>query len=179
MRPSRLLIAAAATGLVITMGTTGLAAADDTDTNTVEVPVAGGELNISVASGTSNLGTVENTPNGIKVSGQLGEVTVRDDRNGPDGSSWVATVVATDLEPRKGSGIAPSKIRYDTGPVQQQGTVTVRASKPVNLNRPRPVVTASEISGNNKASWTPTITITIPPEVVAGTYSGTITHSVL
>jgi hypothetical protein len=41
------------------------------------------------------------------------------------------------------------------------------------------VVTASEISGNNVASWTPTITVKIPAGVLAGTYTGTITHSVL
>ena len=40
------------------------------------------------------------------------------------------------------------------------------------------MVTASEISGNNVASWTPTITITIPAEITAGTYRGTISHSV-
>jgi hypothetical protein len=63
--------------------------------------------------------------------------------------------------------------------VDKQGTCTVRASKTVTLNRSRAVVTATEISGNNTASWTPTISVKIPAGVVAGTYKGTVTHSVL
>jgi hypothetical protein len=32
--------------------------------------------------------------------------------------------------------------------------------------------------GNNSATWNPTITVTIPPQAIAGDYSGIITHSV-
>jgi hypothetical protein len=33
-------------------------------------------------------------------------------------------------------------------------------------------------TGNNFATWNPTVSITLPAQAVAGTYSGTITHSV-
>ena len=178
MRPTRLLLAAVLTGLSI-LGAIVPAAADDDDTSTVEITVIGGELQISVKSATTNLGTVENTPNGTVVSGSLGEVTVVDNRNAPDGSNWVATASATELEPKKGPGISAGNIRYSAGTVAKQGTVTVQASETVTLNRARAVVTASKISGNNLASWTPSITVKIPAGVVAGTYIGTITHSVL
>ena len=178
MRPRPLLLAGVLSGL-LTLGAPVFAAADDDDTSTVEVTVVGGELEISVKSATKNLGTVENTPDGTIVTGSLGEVTVRDNRSAPEGSSWVATAVATELKPKKGRGISAGNIRYSAGTVDKQGTCTIRASESVTLNRPRPVVTASEISGNNVASWTPTIAVKLPPGLVAGKYTGTITHSVL
>jgi hypothetical protein len=177
MRPRRLLAAGILTGL-LTLGSIAPASADDDDT-TLTVTVVGGELEISVNSATRNLGTVENTPDGTIVTGSLGEVTVRDNRNAPEGSSWVATAVATELKPKKGRGISAGNISYSPGRVDKQGTCTVRASETVNLKRSQAVVTASEISGNNVASWTPTISVKIPAGVVAGTYKGTITHSVL
>jgi hypothetical protein len=154
------------------------AAADD-DTSTLKVTVVGGELEISVKSETRNFGTVKNTPGGTIVSGSLGEVTVRDNRNAPDGSSWVATAAATELKPNKGRGIPAANIRYNAGTVSKQGTCTIQAGETATLNRSRPVVTASQIRGKNVAKWTPTITVKIPAGVVAGTYTGTITHSVL
>jgi hypothetical protein len=178
MRPRPLLLAGVLTGL-LTLGAPVYAAADEDDTSTVEVTVVGGELEISVSSATRNFGTVENTPDGTIVRGGLGEVTVRDNRNAPEGSSWVATAVATELKPKKGAGISAVNIRYSAGDVEKQGNCTVRTSETVTLNRSRAVVSASEISGNNVASWTPTITLRIPPGAVAGTYRGTITHSVL
>ena len=168
-------------GVLAALATVGApvpAAADD-DTSTLKVTVIGGELEISVQSDTRTFGAVQNTPEGTVVSGSLGEVTVRDNRNAPDGSSWVATAVATELKPNKGPGISAGNIRYNAGTVTKQGTCTIRAGETATLNRARPVVTASQIRGNNVASWTPTITVKIPAGVVAGTYTGTITHSVL
>jgi hypothetical protein len=169
MRPRPLLLAGVL-GALLALGAPAFAAADEDETSTVEITVAGGELEISVKSATKNLGTVENSPNGTFVTGNLGEVTVRDNRNAPQG---------TQLKPKKGQGISAGNIRYTRGTVDKEGDCTVRASGTVNLNRSRPVVTASEITGNNVASWTPTITVRIPAGAAAGTYTGTITHSVL
>ena len=179
MRPRPLLLAGVLTGLLTLGAPVSAAAEEDDDTSTVEITVVGGELEISVSSATRNLGTVENTPDGTIVRGGLGEVTVRDNRNAPQGSSWVATAVATELKPKKGPGISAGNIRYSAGDVDKQGNCTVRTSDTVTLNRSRAVVTASEITGNNVARWTPTISVKIPAGAVAGTYSGTVTHSVL
>jgi hypothetical protein len=40
-------------------------------------------------------------------------------------------------------------------------------------------VTATAINGYNTATWNPQITVTVSGGTVAGTYSATITHSVL
>jgi hypothetical protein len=177
IKARRAFAAAMATGLLVLWHPVP-AAADEDDDTTIAVTVTGGELQISVQAATSNLGTVENTPDGTTISGRLGEVNVRDNRNAAGGSGWVATAVATELVPERGPGIGPDHIRYETGSIDTEGTITIEADDGVNLDEARAVVTASEISGNNVARWTPRITITIPPEVVAGTYTGTISHSV-
>ncbi len=40
------------------------------------------------------------------------------------------------------------------------------------------MVTATGITGNNSATWIPTIHVTVPGGTVAGVYTGAITHSV-
>jgi hypothetical protein len=42
----------------------------------------------------------------------------------------------------------------------------------------RTAFSAGSVVGNNSVSWNPTVTINIPSAAVAGTYSGTVTHSV-
>ncbi len=42
-----------------------------------------------------------------------------------------------------------------------------------------PVVTATGITGDNSATWNPTINVFVSGGHAAGTYTGTITHSVL
>ena len=59
------------------------------------------------------------------------------------------------------------------------GTATYRANDPENLTGASAAVTATDISGNNPATWTPTIHVSVPGGLAAGVYSATITHSVL
>jgi hypothetical protein len=55
----------------------------------------------------------------------------------------------------------------------------VTAVKPAttDLTGVSPVVNGTS-TGISTASWNPTISVLVPPAAVAGTYSGTITHSV-
>ncbi|MFP5284063.1 MAG: hypothetical protein ACLGIF_11510 [Actinomycetes bacterium] len=178
MRFHRLLAGATATAL-LTLGFPSLAAADDSDDSTVTLQVEGGALEISVKDGSTSLGTVRSSAEGTTVSGRLGQVVVTDERNAPAGSGWVASVESTDFQPRRGSAISASKISYLAGPIEKDGTATVTGKDPRNLRRSKAVVTATNIEGNNTASWYPTIEVDIPPGLVAGEYAATITHSVM
>jgi len=40
-------------------------------------------------------------------------------------------------------------------------------------------VTATGITGDNSATWNPTINVAVPGGMAAGVYSATITHSVV
>lgn len=155
------------------------ASADPTGTSDVVVTVPGGALQIAVEEDPITLSTIRTEAGQTVISGQLGRVTVRDQRNAPAGSGWVADVVATDFAGRGRSRLPASQFRYEAGEVVTEGTVTVTTSAGRNLRRPTAVVTATGVAGDNSAGWTPVLTVVVPPGLAPGTYRGTITHSVL
>ncbi len=155
------------------------AAAHTTATSDVVVTVPGGALQIAVAQEPVTLATISAGAAGTVIGGRLGKVTVKDLRNAPAGSEWAANVVATNFTGRGEATLPARQVRYTVGQVVTEGTVTVNASPVQDLHRPRTVVSATAVAGNNSASWTPTLTVTIPAGLPPGTYWGTITHSVL
>jgi hypothetical protein len=70
-------------------------------------------------------------------------------------------------------------VGYTAGTITKVGTATYVADDPADLTGVSPAVTATGITGDNSATWNPTITVTVPGGALAGTYSGEITHSVL
>jgi hypothetical protein len=179
MNVSRAVLVVAAAGL-ITLGIAlpGLAYAGPGDT-TASVTIEGGSLSITVPAAAGNLGTVANTVGGETISGPLGSVQVNDARDAAAGSGWVASVISTAFTPPSGPAIPASAVGYTVGPITQVGTATYTPDDPGNLTGVVPAVTATGITGDNSASWTPTISVTVPGGMAPGVYSGTITHSVL
>jgi hypothetical protein len=154
-------------------GATGPAQAADSDT-TVTFSVADGGLSISAPT-LAALGTV--SADAASVTGSLGTVTVNDQR-GEMAAVWTVTVSASAFTTGGGSAaetIPAGSVTYTPGPRTAGNAVIVPT--PGLLNLPLPVVTATA-SGNNTASWQPTISIALPAQAVAGDYTGTITHSV-
>jgi hypothetical protein len=145
--------------------------------------LAGGSLSVSVPT-SKDLGSVATGT--ASISGQLGTVTVTDNRGVLLGS-WSASVSSTDFT----TGGATSNETIDKGKgaywsgnaTATSGTATfvpgqLTSGNAQDLSVSRTAFSASAIVGNNSASWNPTVTITIPSGAVAGTYTGTITHSV-
>jgi hypothetical protein len=54
----------------------------------------------------------------------------------------------------------------------------LNAASAVNLSEERVAFSSSGLALSITTTWDPTIVIAIPAAAVAGTYSGTITHSV-
>ncbi|GIG87380.1 fibronectin type III domain-containing protein [Plantactinospora endophytica] len=138
-----------------------------------------GGLTIS-APEVASLGTVRS--NVSSASGQLGLVTVVDDR-GPMSGTWTTVVSSTDLTTGAGSTgerIDNDNIAYQSGPAVQtsgNGTFTPQLGAPLDTFR-----VAASWSGQasmNSASWNPTLTVLLPGTVVAGAYTAIVTHSVL
>ena len=80
--------------------------------------------------------------------------------------------------PQNISVSAPGLSSYTAPAASVIGTADVAGS---NLNGLYPggvVQTATGVVGVNAATWNPTISVTIPANALAGTYSSTITHSV-
>ena len=143
------------------------------------VTVEGGALLITVPADAGSLGSRTNTVEGGTISGSLGAVQVNDARSAVAGSGWVASVISTAFTPPTGPAIAASAVGYTVGTITKVGTATYTANDPGNLTGVAPVVTATGITGDNSATWNPTINVAVPGGMAAGTYSATITHSVV
>jgi hypothetical protein len=160
---------------MLTLGLAGPAGAAETSAT---VTVTGGALSISVPLTAGNLGTRENTVAGGTISGHLGEVQVSDARAAAAGSGWVETVISTAFTPPSGPTIGAAEVGYSAGPITKVGTATFVANDPTNLTGVVAAVTATGITGDNSATWDPTINVFVAGGMAAGVYSGTITQSV-
>ncbi|MEU7837333.1 MULTISPECIES: hypothetical protein [unclassified Nonomuraea] len=155
-----------------------------TCSTTVTFTVNAGEgLEISVPDGPVSLGSGQP---GDQVSGQLHVVTVMDQRAALN-ATWTASVYGTPLTTGGGTSVETvpvSALHYWSGPATATtGAGTFVPGQPTAADAEvlDEVYTAfSKINGagNNSASWNPTIVIDVPAQAVAGTYTGTISHSV-
>jgi hypothetical protein len=144
-----------------------------------------GGLSISVPS-SADLGSA--TTGSASLSGALGSVTVSTTASVGTGG-WVATVSASNFTTGGGTSnetIPASSIGYLSGGVT--GSSGLGASVCV----PGQLVTATSLGSARTAfsctglslltatsvTWRPTIVVSLSPSTVAGSYSGTITHSV-
>lgn len=118
-------------------------------------------------------------------TGQLGTVSVSDQR-GALLASWTATASSSDFVTGGGTAaetIAKAKVSYWSGPATASSGVAtflqgqLTSLLKVVLGSSQTAFSASAITGNNTASWNPTVVIDAS-SAVAGAYSGTITHSV-
>jgi hypothetical protein len=137
-----------------------------------------GTTTATVTTNAGSLGSESNTVGGSTISGQLGQVQVNDARSAGAGAGWVANGISTAFTPPAGATIAASSVSYTAGSITKIGSATYTANNPINLAGISPVVTATGITGDNSATWNPTINVAIPTGTLVGTYSATITHSV-
>lgn len=150
---------------------------------TATFSVTGGALAITVPPSTVNLGS--GTP-GTQITAQLGPVQVTDARAQLT-TAWTSSVTATNFTTGGGTGpetIANSSASYWSGPATATtgiGTFTpgqTNTAAAVTLATSRTAFTLAGGVGDNSATWNPTLIISVPAAAVAGTYTGTVTHSV-
>jgi hypothetical protein len=127
----------------------------------------------------ANLGA--GTP-GTTITGNLGTVDVADNRAATD-PSWAATVVASDFTTGGGGAgevVVAGSVTYASGTLTTtgDGTFTPSAAAALDNTTPAPAASHAGGTGNNTASWDPTLVVTVAQNNVAGTYTGTVTHSV-
>lgn len=166
-------------GLTVGALALGLSLPASAADTTATVTVTGGFLSITAPSTAGNLGTRENTVGGGAISGPLGQVQVEDARSAAAGSGWVASVTSGAFTPASGPAIAASNVSYTAGAITKVGTATYAADNPSDLTGVAPAVTATGITGDNSATWNPTITVNVAGGIASGVYSATITHSVV
>ncbi|MCW2599191.1 MAG: hypothetical protein JWM02_1020 [Frankiales bacterium] len=155
-----------------------------------QAPVASASApGLAITAPTSvSLGSVAST--GGTLAASLGNVTVSTAGLLSIGAAWTATASASAFTTGGGSAaetIPAANVSYLSGPST--------ASSGINLSSCAAGQLVSAVSigasqtgfgcaglgialGGTSLTWRPTITITLPAAVVAGTYQGTITHSV-
>ncbi|GAB2463260.1 hypothetical protein GCM10027187_34090 [Streptosporangium sandarakinum] len=162
-------------GLATVTAPPATAASDDT---IVTFTIDSGDLTIN-APDSVDLGSVAS--DATSISGPMGPVTVTDKRGVLNGS-WTATAISTDFT--TGAATPPEtvpniNVTYTPGAATATtGTGTFTPGPGGIINVPRVAFTGTDLVGDNSATWNPTLTITIPDGRVAGTYTGTVTHSV-
>ena len=172
---SRLASITLASGLAVA-GLAGLAApahADVTGATTATFSITGGALAITVPTSPVALATVATGT--LVASGQLGPVTVADTR-GVLLNSWTTTVATTAFvtgTSTPNETVAAPMVGYSSGAATAHSGLGVFV--PGTIVAP-PSHTA--VAGNSSTTWNPTLTFTLASSQVAGTYTGTITHSV-
>ena len=163
---------------LLVVGAAGPAAADVDLT----VNVVAGELSIAVPAA-ADLGFA--VPGGT-LTVQLGPVEVVDDRS-QLAAVWLATVAASDFTTGAAGPsetIPAAAVAYSSGPATTtagEGTFEPGQLSPaaaVPLSAGAPAFSKSSGDRSNSADWNPTLILDIPMEVTAGSYRGTITHSV-
>jgi hypothetical protein len=173
--------ASAATAGPAVLAYSSSANAGDPDT-TVTFTVGVGFLSLTAPT-TVDLGT--GLP-GTTITGALGTVTVTDDR-ALLSASWNATASSTSWTT---GGATPNEtipagdVTYAPGTITHTGTITTtgttitlaNAATPPALDRT--VVAGTDGVGDNTAAWDPALSVAVPPFVVGGVYTGTLTQSV-
>lgn len=182
MKYAKALSLAGAAALLALAGATGAAAgpAQAADTTTT-FTVSGGALNVS-APASKDLGTGAAAGT---LTAQLGTVTVTDAR-AQLGAAWTATVSTNGFTNSTVSGADPiTTVTYSSG--LATATTGIAVFTPGQALNALPAAlsstgttaySASATTGNNSATWNPTVVVTIPAQAIAGAYTGTITHSV-
>ena len=153
------------------------APAQAADTDATFAIDAGG-LAIS-APASANLGSVGS--GATSLAGQLGQVQV-DDTRGLLTATWTATVGSTAFS--TGTATAPESVTK-ANIAYSSGTGTARAADVGTFTSGMAPALADDATagswagtGNNQVNWNPTLTFTLRPDQVAGTYTGVVTHSV-
>jgi hypothetical protein len=133
-----------------------------------------GALSISAPSASVSLGSQVAATSSSTMSGQLGNVTVSDQRGGT--TTWTASVISTAFTPLSGPADPAANVSYAAGTITVSGVVATAVAA-ADLTGISTVVTGAS-GGISTATWDPTISVFVPANFAPGLYSATITHSV-
>ena len=176
---SKIVTVALTTGLAVG-GIAGPARAAAGDT-IATFALTAGALSITVPASTVALPTGTVTTGAAPAAGQLGAVTV-DDARGALLNTWTASVSSTTFVTGTATAnetVAVDQIAYSSGAyTAHSGLGVFVPGSLANGALPGTAGSYTGAAGNSSTTWNPTLTFTLLGSQVAGTYTGTITHSV-
>lgn len=151
---------------------------------TVSFSLTGSTLSISEPTATATLsaGTLSV---GSTVSGSLGTTVVNDQRGGILAASWKVQVTGSAFSNGTTTIPVDAAVMYIDTPITVSGLAvattlysTALTGLPLSLS-PQDFVTTLPVLGTTSATYDPKVQVTIPAGATAGTYTGTITQTVL
>jgi len=168
---------------IVALTTIALAVPARAADTTTTFDVTAGSLSISAAA-SADLGS--GSTGAGAITSQLGTVSVTDARGALLGA-WTASVSSTDFTTGTATAdetIAKADLDYWSGAstsssgtgVFTPGQLTALVAE--DLSASRTGFSATAVVGNNSVDWDPTLVVNTSADTVAGTYSGTVTHSV-
>jgi hypothetical protein len=165
-------VLAGAAALMASTAMPASAAAGDTTTTFV---LSGDGISVAVQ---ANATLTAGKTGAASVSGSLGDVTVTDLRGGT--TNWNTSATSTTFTSVNGTTTSTSTgVSYNGGSITTSGTSAVPPATAKSLTAtPVVVVGPAEVSGNNTATWNPTLTVSLPATALTGTYTGTVNTSV-
>ena len=108
----------------------------------------------------------------------MGPVIVTDTRgNGPN-SSWTVSTICSGLSAGPSKSLGGQYFAYAVRNLVKTGGLAIEVQSLTSMSELAIILNATSGAGTNNATWMPVITISIPEDQVAGTYAGSITHSV-
>jgi hypothetical protein len=116
---------------------------------------------------------------GTTISGLVGPDVVTDNRASL-AATWTVTASSTDFTTSGATStetIPAADATYTPGAITVTGTLTATGF-PITLSNSAQTVITGSGSGNNTATWNPTIAVAVPASAVGGNYTGTLTQSV-
>ena len=188
MRRSLLLAGSAAA--LLTLGVAGTAGAQVTDTTTLTVSLTGSST-LSLDAPTSATGSGSAAP-GSTINVAVADTTVTDNRGSLLG--WAVTATSTNLTTDGGDSgttagdgtgetIPSVAMTWSTGTIAKQGLslltgVSVGAGGPFTTPTTAVPVALSVLgSGGGTYTYPASVTVVVPPNVLAGSYTATITQT--
>ncbi len=167
------------TTLLLAMGVMGVGPAMAAPGDTlVTLEVTAGSLTVTVDQSSVSLGAA--TPGASTASVNLGDVVVTDTRAGVVG--WTATVTASDATGVVSGvtySIPKANITYTAPGGTTTGTSSVATAAAETMAAGIDVKIATGVTGNNTATWNPSIVVAIPAQALSVAYTATFTHSVI
>ena len=164
-------------GAVGVLGVAGPASAATSAATTLTFTMAAGAIAITAPASATLLPALVHTGAVQTVSAPIGTVVVTD-HQGTD-TGWTASASATDFT--SGANTIPvADASYTPTTATVTGTATVAAATLAALSTTATAVqTATAVAGDNTATWNPTIALSVPADTVPGTYTSTLTQSVI
>jgi hypothetical protein len=161
---------------IAALGIVGVALPASAEDTAVTFELTGGFLELSAHPTAATLTAGALTVGGKTVTGALGSTTVTDERGSLANSATVSMV--SSVFSNGSTTIPAASVSGYSGVATPDSGVTVPTATlvPVSIGTAATILTMTSV-GTGSATYNPTISVAVPSDATAGTYTGTVTQT--